>query len=204
MSGARRGLTASPSRSDTGVMDHPPTSRVPPTQRVEPVPEVKKSSTLRIVAIITGVLGLIVAGGIGVVVFVIMPALQGVTDSAREAVAMANLSQAALSLQMYANDHEGQYPESREDWKMRLTPYLRGPFTGLTRTQNGKPVRMVYVPPSAVAGEGQDALPADQIVLVHEDPDLLPPGSAVLAAFLDGSARRVSREEFRRLMLGRE
>lgn len=153
-----------------------------------------------ILGIIAGslVLVLVICGGVGAVI--LLPALSKARDAAREIRAMSEMRMTAMSLAVYASENEDWMPEVREGWAERLTPYLmQGANPSQSRFIGETQVSVIYAPP----GSPGEYDPSNTIVL-HEDPDALPAGDEVIAAFADGSVRKVPREEFRRLMLGRE
>jgi len=155
---------------------------------------------MMILGIIAGslVLVLVICGGVGAAI--LLPALSKARDSAREIRAMTELRMTTMSLAMYASENKDWMPEAREGWVERIRPYLvAGANPEVSRLVGTTPVPVIYVP-SGTPGE----FDPQQTIVLHEDPDVVPAGKAILAAFADGSVRSVPREEFRRLMLGRE
>lgn len=171
---------------------HPPPGLAPPAA--------KKTPVMLILGIIAGSLVLVLMICGGAVALILLPALSKARDSAQEIRAMTSLRVSAMSLTMYASENNEWMPEAREGWVERITPYLvQGATPRVSRTVNDRRVPVIYVPPGT-PGE----FDASNTIVLYEDTDALPDGEGVLCAFADGSVRKVPREEFRRLMLGRE
>jgi prepilin-type N-terminal cleavage/methylation domain-containing protein/prepilin-type processing-associated H-X9-DG protein len=71
---------------------------------------------------------LVVIGIIALLAALLMPALAGAKRKANQIKCLSNLRQVNLALQLYADDHNGEYPPRREPtnaWPWRLLSYYR-------------------------------------------------------------------------------
>src|SRR5437762_2570583 len=69
---------------------------------------------------------LVVIGIIGLLAGLLMPALSGAQQKARQSKCLNHIRQLGLALTMYADDFDGQFPPRRmppSNWVTRLQPY---------------------------------------------------------------------------------
>ncbi|MHC4355049.1 MAG: DUF1559 family PulG-like putative transporter, partial [Planctomycetota bacterium] len=130
-------------------------------------------------------LGAVAGGAIGA--GVLMPAMARARQQARGVVSMSNLKQLGLATHMYADDHDGKFPDGFEQmWdyyrnsKILESPQKPAGFDGPC---------YIYV-----KGHSRDVKsPARQIV-IYENPEYLQDN--IPALFLDGHVERMSRDRF--------
>ena len=130
-----------------------------------------------------------------------MPAMARARQQGKYAVSMSNLKQLGLAIIMYADEHDGKFPESLEQvWNYHREPKI------LESPQ--KPAG--FDGPSYIYVKGHSlkaGSPAKQII-VYENPEYL--RDQVTAVFLDGHVERMTRDRFVRAIeatykqLGRE
>ena len=130
-------------------------------------------------------LGAVAGGAIGA--GVLMPALARARQQAKHVVSMANLKTLGMATMMYADDHDGKFPESFEQmWeyyknsKILESPQKPAGFDGPS---------YIYVKGHSLAVKS----PARQVV-VYENPEYLRDNIPVL--FLDGHVERMSQDRF--------
>jgi prepilin-type processing-associated H-X9-DG protein len=130
-------------------------------------------------------LGAVAGGAIGA--GVLMPALGRARQQARGVVSMSNLKQLGLATHMYADDHDGKFPEGFEQmWdyyknsKILESPQKPTGFDGPS---------YIYVKGHSLAVKS----PHRQIV-VYENPGYL--RDNIPALFLDGHVERMTRGRF--------
>ena len=94
-------------------------------------PRKRSSSAWIIVLVVGGSLGMLVVCG-GILVALMLPAIQAARGAAQQVRCMNNMKQIALALQCYNNDH-GQYPPAyiadengrpMHSWRVLILPYL--------------------------------------------------------------------------------
>ena len=130
-------------------------------------------------------LGAVAGGAIGA--GVLMPALARARQQARHVVSMSNLKQLGLATIMYADDHDGKFPESFEqmreyyrDSKILESPQKPAGFDGPS---------YIYVKGHSRAAKS----PATQVV-IYENPEYL--RDNIPAVFLDGHVERMTQARF--------
>jgi hypothetical protein len=190
-------------------MSQIPTGSMPP---VNPAPPVKSGPGIgTIIAIIAavGVAIILVCGG--VLTMILLPALGKARTAAREIRDQVHARALVTSAMVYAADHQDALPPP-DRWTEALADYLA--VSGNTPAEidvldssriEGPTPDWIYRPlparENAPGGRIADArFPADW-VLFYEDVSRLPPTTeTVIVAFLDGSARSISRAELESLL----
>ncbi len=131
-------------------------------------------------------MGAVAGGALGA--GILMPSLARARHQARSAVSMSNLRQLGLAVIMYANEHDGTFPDSLEQAKVYYgTPkVLESPL---------KPKGFDGPCYICVNGHSMKAKsPARQIV-IYENPKYC--ADTINAVFLDGHVERMQRGRFR-------
>ncbi len=73
---------------------------------------------------------LVVIGIIALLASMLLPALAGARRKASQIKCLSNLRQVSLALNLYATDHDGEYPVRRrvpDAWPAKLLPYFKDP-----------------------------------------------------------------------------
>jgi len=131
-------------------------------------------------------LGAVAGGAIGA--GILMPALAGARQQAKNVVSMNNLKQLGLAVIMYADDHDGKLPENFEQMKEYYgnSKVLESPL----KPKNFDGPSYIYVSGHSMKAKS----PARQIV-IYENPEYCK--DTINAVFLDGHVERMQRGRFR-------
>jgi hypothetical protein len=115
------------------------------------------------------------------------PPLAKAREQGKRSVSLNNLKQIALACIMYADDHEGKFPDNLQ----KLYPYHRNPKI-LESPRKPKD----FIGPSYIYVAGLKARMPDssRIIIFYENPAFC--GDKVCAAFLDGHVEALGQTEF--------
>ena len=130
-------------------------------------------------------IGAIAGGAVGL--GITMPALARVRQQKQSIVAMKNLKQIGLALYMYAEDHDGRFPDTLE----QATEYF-----GNSKILNSPLKPKDFDGPSYIYVKGhslKEESPSKQIV-VYENPEYCK--DQINAVFVDGHVEKMQRDHF--------
>lgn len=125
-----------------------------------------------------------VAGG-AIGAGIALPAMARAREQARIAVSMNNLKQLGLACHMYAEDHQGKFPDDLEKAKSyyRDSKILESP----RKPKDFEGPSYIYIP-----GQSQEGYPGN--IVVYENPEFA--GEKIVALFLDGHVERMPPDRF--------
>ena len=130
-------------------------------------------------------IGAVAGGAVGAAIT--MPALSRARGQATNAVSMSNLKQIALALMMYADDHDGRFPDDLQAARSYFgsSKVLESP----RKPKGFEGESYIYINGQSL----QIDSPATQI-LVYENPEFC--DDKISAAFMDGHVESMSRNRF--------
>ena len=117
---------------------------------------------------------------------ILLPAMAGARDRARDVAGMSNLKQIGLGLMMYAEDHQGDWPANLEQAKSYFGS--SGILESLRKPKDFEGPSYVYV-------GGQPKTTDPRNIVVYENPEFCTDRINVL--FLDGHVEAMDPEAFR-------